>query len=240
MQDQAHAREQRTKRSLWRRACRFSLVRGRVSRRLLDGFVAAFATSERVLVVHCVDIDHRRHFPNAFVVGSRKGETADIAADPHYLALSQVPDGSYPLIICTGLLEHVPDPQRLIDAFHRILQPGGRLVLSASAVFSFHGAPENYFHFTPGGYRHLFRNWTQVQQITGSSGPYTTLAVLVQRINLQCDVFPPIRLLNDLLYWALPLLDRAVLRQYDNLGQRDKGDPVDSIMPATLQAVVVR
>ena len=225
-------------RRLWDRLCRFNLTHARPTRRSLDRFCRSHATGGPVLVVHCVDLDHRRHFPGAFVVSSRG--PADLAADPEYGVLDQLPAASRDLAVCTGLLEHVADPQQLADQLARVLRPGGRLVLSASAVFPFHGSPRNYFHFTPGGLRHLFRDWSRVETIRGSTRPYATLGVLVQRINLQCDVVPPVRLLNELLMRLLPLLDVFVLREHDTMARRDAGSVAESIMPATLHAVVVR
>lgn len=224
---------------LWLRACRTSLTRSRLSRRQLDAFVTEHATVERTLVVHSVDIDRERHFPDAFVVSARD-EHADLRTDAAYGGLADVPDASFDSAVCTGLLEHVAEPAEIIGHLHRILRPGGRLIVSASAVFPFHGAPHNYFHFTPNGFRHLFRDWAGFAVLRGSSAPYATLAILVHRINLQCDVVPPVRLLNELLLRLLPRLDVFVLRQHDTMARRDATAVTDAAMPAALHAVVRR
>lgn len=225
---------------LWIRLRRFSLTRSRLSRRSLDRFVAEFATDQPTLVVHSVDIDRTRLFPNSFTITSRRGQQADVHTNASYDALSEVADHSYDVVACTGLLEHVPEPGRLIGELHRILRPGGRLIVTGSAVFPFHGAPDNYFHFTPYGFRHLFRDWSGFQVLRGSSGPYTTVAILLQRINLQCDVLPPVRLFNELLVHLLPPLDRFVLRQHETMARRDDTAVTESAMPAALHAVVVK
>ena len=227
-------------RGLWDRLCRFSMTRSRISRKRLARFCQHWATHETTLVVHSNDVDHRRYFPNSFVVSKSPSSPAAMHTDRHYRGLDQIPDASFPVILCTGLLEHIPDPDRLIGQFHRILRPGGKLILSASAVFSFHGAPDNYFHYTPDGLRLLFRRWSAIETIQGSSQPFETIAILLQRINIQCDVFPPVRLLIELLYRVFPLLDVFVLRQYPKHSRRSPDQVVDSIMPATLHAVVIR
>ena len=38
--------------------------------------------------------------------------------------------GSYDLVICSNVLEHVPHPKQLIDALDKVLDPGGLLYLS--------------------------------------------------------------------------------------------------------------
>lgn len=224
---------------IWTRLCRFSFGTERISRRRLDAFLRRLATDEYTLVVHSTDAAHAARFPNSFVV-SRQDPRANLHTDPHFRDLSLIGAGSFDVILCTGLLEHVPDPERLIAEFHRILRPGGRLIISASAVFPFHGAPDNYFHFTPNGFRLLFRQWSRLEVLRGSSRPFETIAILLQRINLQCDVFPPVRPLIEIACHIVPLLDVFVLRQYDSVGRRDELGPTDAFMPATLHAVVIR
>lgn len=65
-----------------------------------------------------------------------------------------VDDGSFDAILCTEMLEHVPDPVRVIGEFHRILRPGGRLMLTAPLGSGIHQAPHHYYGgFTPFWYR---------------------------------------------------------------------------------------
>jgi SAM-dependent methyltransferase len=227
------------RRRLWDRCCRFSFSKRRISRRSLDRFCREMATTTRTLIVHSTDVDHRRLFPNAFVV-SKSAAGADLLTDRYFRGLSQIESESFGLILCTGLLEHIPDPQRLIDEFHRILTPGGRLIVSASAVFPFHGGQDNFFHFTINGFRLLFQRWERFDVLRGSSRPFGTIAILLQRINMQCDVFPPVRPLIEILYHVLPSLDVFVLREYDSVGRREDHILADSFMPAALHAVVVK
>lgn len=226
--------------TLWDKLCRFQITRSRRSRRRLDEFVSPYATDERVLVVHSPDLDHRQLFPNAYVISSRQSRPADLHTDRYYTGLDQVPDASYSLIICTGLLEHLPEPAEVIAQLHRILKPGGRLIVSASAVFAHHGTPHNFFHFTPHGFEHLFRDWAGFDKLQGSTRPFESLAIQLQRINLQCDVFPPARLVIELLQHTLPLLDVFVLREYSNKADHSKPSGPGSVMPVTVHAVVKR
>lgn len=225
---------------LWNRLCRYSFSKRRISRKNLKRFCREMATEEYTLVVHSVDVDHKRFFPNSFVISKRGGRSVNLPTDAYFQDLHLIGPESFSIILCTGLLEHIPDPHRLVGEFRRILKPGGRLVLSASAVFPFHGAPDNFFHFTTNGFRLLFSEWSRFDVLRGSSKPFETIAILLQRINIQCDIFPPLRPLIEILYHLVPVLDVFVLRQYDNLGLRDERGPIDSIMPATLHAVVIK
>ena len=230
--------------TLWSRVrlklLRFTLTKSRLTRRRLDAFVSEEATDAPVLAVHSHDIDLRRHFPNASHLSPRAAGRGRPALPPYTDALRAEADASRETIVCTGLLEHVPSPADTVDELARILAPGGRLILSASAVFPFHGAPANYFHFTPQGLALLLDRHFEIARMRGSTGPFATLGVLVQRILLQCDVFPPLRLVLELVQHVLPWLDALVVRQYDAMDKRSPCDPAIGIMPATLMLVARR
>lgn len=222
------------------RSTRFNLTRQKVTQRDLRRLCAENATDELTLVIHSEDVDYKPYFPNSYTVTKRRDVPADKHVDLHYLELNEIPSEAYNVVLCTGLLEHLPDPQLMIDECYRILKPGGRLIMSASAVFSFHESPDNFFHFAPGGFRVLFKEWTEFTSLKGSCQPFQTIGVLLQRANLQCDIFPPVRLLVEFLMHTIPLLDFFVLRQYNTLQYRDERSLTDTMMPSNLQAVVVK
>ena len=125
--------------------------------------------------------------------------------DLYYEDVKKIESESFEIILCTGLLEHIPDPQRLVNEFRRILKPGGELVISASAVFSFHEGPDNFFHFTPYGFEILFKDWTKITMLRGASQPFETVGILMQRALIQCDIFPPFRPIIEIFSLLIPL-----------------------------------
>ncbi|MBI3526322.1 MAG: class I SAM-dependent methyltransferase [Betaproteobacteria bacterium] len=61
---------------------------------------------------------------------------------------------SFDVVLCTEMLEHVPDPARVVGEFARILRPGGRLMLTAPLGSGLHQEPYHYYGgFTPFWYR---------------------------------------------------------------------------------------
>jgi SAM-dependent methyltransferase len=66
------------------------------------------------------------------------------------------PENHYDTIICTQVLEHVKNPQKVICESYRILKPGGKLFLTVPQSFGVHQAPHNYFNFLKYGLEHLF------------------------------------------------------------------------------------
>ena len=160
--------------------------------------------------------------------------------DRYYQALEEIPDNSYESIICTGLLEHVTDPWRIVSECHRILKPKGKAYFSASAVFSVHRGPEDYYHLTQFGARHMFERlpWHHLD-IRGSCGPFRTLGINGQRILLQCEVFFILRPFIEIMAWMLPLLDVFVMKQYQ--GRRFKKEHlIDTMMPSNIQIIATK
>jgi SAM-dependent methyltransferase len=62
--------------------------------------------------------------------GARPIDFADVGADLHGL-----PGGSYDAVLVMGVLEHVPhSPRQLLGAVHRVLKPGGSIVLDTPNI----------------------------------------------------------------------------------------------------------
>lgn len=238
MKHQDHVSAERL--TTWRKMSRYSFRKRKISTRNLDRLCREYATDKLTLVVHSEDVDYRPYFPNAFAVTKRKEKPADLHVDLYYRDLSKIERESYEIIVCTGLLEHIPDPQRLIDDMHRILKRGGKLIISGSAVFSFHECPDDFFHFTPFSFRMMFEKWSQIEVLRGASQPFETIAILLQRILLQCDIFPPFRPIIELLALVIPLFDRGIIAQYGRVWPKTEEDLIDSMMPSNIQAVVVK
>lgn len=54
------------------------------------------------------------------------------------------PDAAFDAILCSEVLEHVPDPTKALDEFARLLKPGGKLILTAPFASLVHFAPYHY------------------------------------------------------------------------------------------------
>ena len=64
--------------------------------------------------------------------------------------------GPYDAIVSFETIEHVPDPEALIDNFVRLLAPGGLLVASVPVTPSVDVNPYHLHDFTPASFRRMF------------------------------------------------------------------------------------
>ena len=97
-----------------------------------------------------------------------------------------IADASFPVILCTEVLEHLPEPQRAIDEMYRVLAPGGTLLLTTRFLFPIHDAPHDYFRFTKYGLRHLLRRF-EILELREETDAVGTIAVLLQRLGMQAQ-----------------------------------------------------
>ncbi len=224
----------------WHNSHRKVFFKEKPSTRNLIRLCSENKTNEYTLVVHSEDVDFLPYFPNSFTVTKRKDVSADLHVDLFYTQIAEIKDASFNCILCTGLLEHLPEPQLLIDNLFRILIPGGKLIISASSVFSIHEGPNDFYHFTHYSFRNYFNTWSKIIYISGSSQPFETIGILINRIILQCDIFPPVRFFIEIISKIIPVLDIFISHQYSSVGYKSNSNLIDSMLPSNIQAVVIK
>ena len=78
------------------------------------------------------------------------------------------PATSFDVILCSEVLEHLPDAIRVLDEFRRLLKPGGQLILTAPFASFVHFSP---YHYATGFSRYWYeyhlpiRNF-EIQELT--------------------------------------------------------------------------
>lgn len=64
-------------------------------------------------------------------------------------------DAVFDIVLCTEMLEHVPDPGAVMSEIRRVLKPGGRLVMTTPFLVPLHEEPYDFFRYTSHGLRQL-------------------------------------------------------------------------------------
>ena len=69
----------------------------------------------------------------------------DVQADAAYIPFKE---GCFDAVICSELLEHVLDPLAVLREIHRVVRPGGTLLICVPFLFHIHGDPHDYGRYT--------------------------------------------------------------------------------------------
>jgi len=65
---------------------------------------------------------------------------------------------SFDSVLCTQVLEHIPNPEQVMNEFHRVLRPGGTLIVTTPQTWGLHGEPYDYYRYTRCGLAYLARS----------------------------------------------------------------------------------
>jgi len=138
--------------------------------------------------------------------------SVDLFADAMKLPLA---NESFDAVLCTQVLEHVPEPLDLLQEARRVLRPGGHLVLTAPQYNGLHGEPQDFFRYTRYGLEHLGRKAGFEVRLIEPIGGFLSLFAFFTTIHCA-----PLRLrfVSGLWQWAWWNLDRALPRPKDCMG----------------------
>jgi SAM-dependent methyltransferase len=80
----------------------------------------------------------------------------DVVADAHHLPFR---DQAFDAVVTFNTFEHLADPVRAASEIHRVLKPGGRLVLHTAFLQPVHEPPYHFYNTTEYGLRRWFADF---------------------------------------------------------------------------------
>ncbi len=148
--------------------------------------------------------------------GSFHDTKADVAADLNKPVPieSEVAD----TVVSLSVMEHLCEPQNMLNEAHRILKPGGNIILQAPWQWWIHEAPYDFFRYSPYGLKYMFEKagFTDIV-IDPQSGFFTTWIMkfnyFTKRFVRGPKLAKAIALIALLPFWTIgqwvaPLLDK--------------------------------
>ena len=105
--------------------------------------------------------DLRPLFPGRTFIGTdlREGPGVDRVEDLRGLSFA---DGEVGTALCLDTLEHCADPLAACREMHRVVGDGGLCVITSVMLIGIHGYPNDYWRFTPEGFRTLLADFDDV------------------------------------------------------------------------------
>lgn len=158
------------------------------SRYYLRGFLLQAARhiqpGESVLDAGAGDTPYEAFFAHAHYTATDRGLAYQTDGLDYLSDLTALPIRSeaYDHIICTQVMEHIPEPGAMLAEFYRLLKPGGRLWLSAPLFYPEHQTPYDFFRYTQYGLRYLHEKaGFTVERIEALEGFFGVLAYQCQK-----------------------------------------------------------
>lgn len=88
-------------------------------------------------------------------------------------------DDSFDSTICTGVLEHLEEPEAALRECYRILKPGGVAIYSVPFIWHLHEQPRDFYRYTKYGLQYLFnKSQFELVEIKALSGFWVTFGQL--------------------------------------------------------------
>lgn len=139
--------------------------------------LARLVSGARVLVLGAGDKGdyYRRCFADAKVVTSdvHLQFGADVVLDAHRIPFR---DTTFALVLAAQVLEHTARPWLAAAEMQRVTKAGGYIQVEVPFAFPFHGAPYDFYRFTPTALRFLFAH-AEVLSLEATEGPWSGAAV---------------------------------------------------------------
>ena len=164
-------------------------------------------------------------------------------ADLHQLPFAA---DAFDKVVCTEVLEHVDEPERVFEELVRVLRPGGHLLLAVPFVWHTHQEPFDRYRFSRFAVERLVEKYElDIESLQAAGGYFTVLRYLLSHPMFIQDLPQPLRSLARIqhrlwsrfdqtlggpLFYLLDQLDRSrKLTIGYFLHARKRGNPSDAL-----------
>jgi SAM-dependent methyltransferase len=139
----------------------------------IPALLAELGPQAKVLELGCGKRRRAEHITNADLVPYPE---VDVVTDAHNIAFKK---GYFDAVIVDAMLEHVSDPQAVVQQIHDILKPGGYIYCEIPFLQMYHPAPRDFQRYTIEGIDRLFAAFHKID--TGVAvGPTSAICGMLQ------------------------------------------------------------
>ena len=182
----------------------------------LDSCLTAFSNEMRGIVIYLGG--KRQNKRGSFQPPEHEAQAwwylnLDLHTKPNMFAdVTETPlkTSSIDCILCTEVLEHLPDPQACVDEIYRLLCADGLVFASTPFFYPVHADPYDFQRFTEDGLRLLFKNFKSVEVYR--MGGYAGVLGLI--LELGIPGLSGKLYFNKFIRWSMKWISRLLFR-YD-------------------------
>ncbi len=141
----------------------------------------------------------------AIQVAKQHARQQKLEIDYRYESVEQIArerPGSFDVVTCMEMLEHVPEPARAMGEMSRVLRPGGFLVLSTPMYWPRHEAPYDFFRYPYDGLLRLVKvSGLELTRLFNRGRSYAFVGQVVQHVQ-PVSAKPVNALINSFFLWC--------------------------------------
>lgn len=101
------------------------------------------------------------------------------ASSTYVCDLAQIPteDNRFDYIIFNQVMEHLPEPQLVLNELFRVLKTGGKMYYTGPLFYEEHEIPYDFYRYTQFGLKHLFaKSGFEIEKLEWLEGYFGTVA----------------------------------------------------------------
>jgi SAM-dependent methyltransferase len=152
----------------------------------LERFAALLEPGDRILDVGAGSGHYRAFFRQQEYLAIDRGyEQKDLAGLSAVADIAAIPFAGEAIdsAVCMEVLEHVPDPFRILNEINRVLRPGAHVLVSTPLCYGEHMQPHDFQRYTRFALQEMFRRTGfEIVSISPRGGFFTLLAYLLARV----------------------------------------------------------
>lgn len=157
----------------------------------ITNFTKSDFSGYNILDVGCGKKPYQSLFKGAFYIG------IDIEGGGHFDQAKIVdkfyngtdipfPDNNFDIVICTEVMEHVADPEKLLNEIHRVLKLNGKIFLTMPFVWNEHEIPYDFRRYTRYEHKRIFEKYNlKIEKIEETTGVFRTCGQLISAFTFE-------------------------------------------------------
>ena len=121
-----------------------------------------------------------QRYPNCIEFEHKIFRHTDVVGDAHHLPFR---DATFDRVFAFNVFEHLADPRAAAQEIHRVLKPGGGVVIHTAFLQALHEEPHHFYNATEYGVRRWFAPFEiEDCRVSGNFGPGVMLAFLMSHV----------------------------------------------------------